>query len=115
MPLYLIYPDEPEAYQTTTEYFLGDSVLVAPVVEAGGYRRVYLPGENWWERETGKIYSGSQHLDLYVLIEQVPVFVKAGAILPLQPVSLRVGTTSRDSLILEVYAGEWGIGNRCDR
>jgi hypothetical protein len=107
-PLYLNYPEDEEAYQALTQYMLGDFVLVAPVVESGGNRSVYLPAGNWWERETGMPYSGSQHLNLFVPIDRVPVFVKSGSILPLQPVSLRVGNAPPNLLILEVYAGASG-------
>lgn len=107
-PLYLSYPEDPEAYRTPTQYFLGDRLLVAPVVEAGGYRSVYLPAGDWWERETKKFHSGPQHLNLYAPLDQVPVFAQAGTILPLQHPSLRLAANRPTSLILEVYAGASG-------
>ncbi len=107
-PLYLAYPEDEEAYQVPTQLLLGDRLLVAPVVQAGGYRPVYLPAGDWWERSTGQFYSGPTHLNLYAPLHQVPVFVQAGAILPLGEVSLRVGTTPPTTLILEVYAGAEG-------
>ncbi|MBW4488807.1 MAG: DUF5110 domain-containing protein [Trichocoleus desertorum ATA4-8-CV12] len=107
-PLYLHYPQDPAAYEQPTQYLLGDRVLVAPVVEAGGYRSVYLPDGSWWHRETSKYYLGAQQLSLYAPLAEVPVFVKAGAILPLQPVALHAGTQPPDTLRLEVYAGQVG-------
>lgn len=107
-PMYLVYPEDPQAYQVPTQYFLGDRLLVAPVVEAGGYRQVYLPSGVWWQRETNQSYPGNQHLHLWVPLNQVPVFVRAGTILPLGEVSLRVGTAPPTSLILELYAGAEG-------
>ncbi len=107
-PLYLAYPEDPEAYQVPTQFLLGDRLLVAPVVEAGGYRPVYLPDGGWWERSTGKFYSQPQHLNLYAPLDQIPVFVRAGAIVPLSDVSLRVETAPPTTLILEVYAGAEG-------
>lgn len=107
-PLYLVYPDDLEAYQTPTQYMLGDRVLVAPIVEAGGYRQVYLPEGGWWQRETYQFYPETQHIDLYVPLDSVPVFVRAGTILPLQEVSMRVATLPPTVLILEVYAGASG-------
>ncbi|OKH26118.1 alpha-glucosidase [Hydrococcus rivularis NIES-593] len=107
-PLYLNYPKDEEAYQALTQYMLGDFILVAPVVESGGNRSVYLPAGNWRERETETPYSGCQHLNLFVPIDRVPVFVKSGSILPLQPVALRVGNAPPNLLILEVYVGASG-------
>lgn len=107
-PLYLAYPEDKEAYQVTTQFLLGDRVLVAPVVEVGGSRSVYLPEGGWWERSTGNFYSGVQHLNLFIPLDQIPIFVRAGAILPLSEFSRRVGTTPPTTLILEVYAGAKG-------
>jgi hypothetical protein len=106
--MYLAYPEDKESYQVPTQYLLGDRLLVAPVVEAGGYRSVYLPTGGWWERSTGQFYSDSKHLKLFARLDQVPLFVRAGAILPLSEVSRRVGTAPPTTLILEVYAGAEG-------
>ncbi len=107
-PMYLAYPEDKQAYQVSTQYLLGDRLLVAPVIEAGGYRSVYLPAGGWWERSTGQFYADSQHLNLFATLDQVPVFVRAGAIVPLTEVSRRVGTAPPTTLILEVYAGAEG-------
>jgi alpha-glucosidase (family GH31 glycosyl hydrolase) len=107
-PMYFAYPEDKESYQVPTQYLLGDRLLVAPVVEAGGYRSVYLPTGGWWERSTGQFYSDSKHLKLFARLDQVPLFVRAGAILPLSEVSRRVGTAPPTTLILEVYAGAEG-------
>jgi hypothetical protein len=55
-----------------------------------------------------RFYSGQEHLNLYAPLDQVPVFVRAGAIVPLAEVSLRVETAPPTTLILEVYAGTAG-------
>jgi len=107
-PLYLAYPEDEEAYQASTQFLLGDRILVAPVVEPGGYRSVYLPAGGWWERSSGRFYAESVHLSLFVPLNQVPMFVAAGAIVPLTDVSHRVGTAAPTTLILEVYAGAEG-------
>ncbi|NES95711.1 MAG: DUF5110 domain-containing protein [Desertifilum sp. SIO1I2] len=107
-PLYLAYPEDREAYLLGTEYLFGDRILVAPVVEPGGYRIVYLPSGGWWERATHQFYAESDYLNLYTPLDCTPVFVKAGAILPLAESSLRVGTSPPETLVLEVYAGAEG-------
>jgi alpha-glucosidase (family GH31 glycosyl hydrolase) len=107
-PLYLAYPEDEKAYQVTTQFFLGDRILVAPVVEVCGYCSVYLPDGEWWERSTGQFYSGMQQLNLYVPLDRMLVFVRAGAILPLAEFSRRVGIAPPTSLILEIYGGAEG-------
>ncbi|MBC8123162.1 MAG: DUF5110 domain-containing protein [Gemmatimonadaceae bacterium] len=107
-PMYLGYPEESEAYRVPTQYLLGEGVLIAPVVEAGGYRQVWLPVGEWWARETHTRHSGPGQLDLWVRLDQVPVFVQAGTLLPLQPAGLRAGSAPSAVLVLEVYAGASG-------
>lgn len=107
-PLYLQFPEDPEAYAHPDEYFLGEDVLVAPVVEPGGLRRVWLPGGGGWWSWEGDGYYEASHLELYVPLDRVPVFVRAGAILPLAEVSARPGLAPPDPLVLAVYAGDGG-------
>lgn len=106
-PLYLAYPEDEEAYGVGTQFMLGDRILVAPVVEPGGKRSVYLPAGGWWERSTGQFYPESTHLNLFAGLNQIPLFVQAGAIVPLAE-SRRVETSPPTTLILEVYGGGEG-------
>lgn len=104
-PLYLAYPEDEQAYELGT--FLLGAILVAPVVEPGGERLVYLPTGGWWERSTGQFYPNAVHLRLFAALNQMLLFVQAGAIIALADVSSRVEIVPK-TLTLEVYGGAEG-------
>ncbi len=79
-------PDDPRAWQQEQCYFLGPSLLVAPVVEAGATTRtVYLPAGEWVDYWRGTMYSGGQEVTVPAPLEASgpPVFARAGAVIPL--------------------------------
>jgi alpha-D-xyloside xylohydrolase len=58
--LFVEYPDDPTSWLIDDEYLFGSEVLVAPSIEEGNSRRVYLPPGAWTDYQTGKIYQGAQ-------------------------------------------------------
>lgn len=84
-PTYLEYPDEPQAYAVAnSEYFYGSDVLVAPATTPGdsATTSVWFPPGRWTDYFTGKTYSGGATHDITTGLESMPVFVKAGGVLP---------------------------------
>lgn len=66
----------------------------------------YLPkGANWYDFWTGKLYKGGQNVVLTTRFDQVPMFVRAGSIVPLGPVMQYVGEKSWDNLEIRIYPG----------
>ncbi len=117
-PLYYDYPEAAEAYTAKNEYLFGDNVLVAPVVKpadpATGLvsEHIWLPPGEWIEWSSGEKLKGPVSLDRSYSIAQLPVFMKAGAILPMQPPMLYTGQRPVDPLILTVYPLENGQTSR---
>ncbi|MCC7104053.1 MAG: glycoside hydrolase family 31 protein, partial [Chloroflexi bacterium] len=82
--LALNWPDQPRAWQEEQSYTLGDDILVAPVVDEGArLRRVYLPPGGWVDFWTGQLWDGDREITADAPVERLPVFVRAGAILPM--------------------------------
>ncbi|MFJ9833347.1 TIM-barrel domain-containing protein [Streptomyces sp. NPDC101169] len=84
-PAYLEYPDEPRAYAVAdSEYFYGSDVLVAPVTTPGdsAITSVWFPPGRWTDYFTGKTYAGGTTQDITTGLDSMPVFVRAGGILP---------------------------------
>ncbi|WP_189929811.1 TIM-barrel domain-containing protein [Streptomyces sulfonofaciens] len=84
-PTYLEYPDEAQAYaRADDEYFYGSNVLVAPVTTPGdsATTSVWFPPGTWTDYFTGKTYTGGTTRDITTSLDSMPVFVKAGGILP---------------------------------
>lgn len=110
-PLYLHYPDDDAAYTHLDEYLLGDRLLVAPVTASGGLRRVYLPAGHWWTwlspgthaGSGGPLFSGSRTLTVHAPFNQIPLYSRAGTILPRQLPSLRSPLPVPERLVLDLF------------
>lgn len=82
--LVLDYPEDMEARMVDDEYLFGESMLVCPLTyEDGTSRKVYLPEGKWHHFFTGEVLEGGRSLEVYADYDEIPVFVKEGAIIPL--------------------------------
>ncbi|HUY83427.1 MAG TPA: TIM-barrel domain-containing protein [Steroidobacteraceae bacterium] len=102
-PLYLQYPDLAPAYRHTHEYFFGSEMLVAPVLAASGMRAVYLPPGRWIDFFTGKRYTGGAEFTAHYAVDETPVFVRDGALIPEQAASAYSNQKPLDPVILDVF------------
>lgn len=108
-PMVLEFPGDPETHAIDTQYMLGPSLLVAPVLEEGATKkRVYFPAglwTNWW---SGTEHGGPGWVEVSAPLERLPLFVREGTLLPLAP----TGTPAEarpDSLLLDAFPD--GDGN----
>jgi alpha-glucosidase (family GH31 glycosyl hydrolase) len=107
-PLYLEYPRLEEAYHHSREYFFGDQMLVSPVVGPQQEHSVYLPPGQWLDFFNGKRYSGGQTFTAHHAVDEIPVFVRDGALIPEQEVSRYSDEKPLDRIILNVYGSGQG-------
>ena len=105
--LYLDHPDSEACYRFD-EYLFGDSLLVAPILTPSNHRTITLPEGTWYEFETGKLLTGDQNITVFATLEQVPVFVRAGTILPRQGETVPPAQAFVGDLLLDVYPGADG-------
>ena len=104
--LWLHYPDDPVAVARSDEYLWGRDILVAPVVEKGATSRsLYLPRGNWYDFWTGEIVEGGREINRPVDLETMPLYVRAGALLPLGPVKQFTGEKVDQPLSITIYPG----------
>jgi alpha-glucosidase len=112
-PLYYDWPDADAAYTSKGEYIFGDQMLAAPVATASdkitglATENVWLPPGEWIEWPTGKHFAvadqaGSSFARNFS-IDQVPVYLRAGAIVPMQPPMRYTGEKPVDPLIVNVW------------
>ena len=107
--LVLQYQDDPNTYHLSDEYLLGDNLLVCPVTTKGALSRVvYFPEGTWYDYWSGKRYTGKRYVTVACPLRQIPLFVRAGGIIPTQPVVQYVGEKPVDTITLEVYPGAGG-------
>ncbi|WP_158940858.1 TIM-barrel domain-containing protein [Burkholderia sp. S171] len=113
-PLYLEYPDEPNAYGGT-EYLYGDALLIAPVTTAGSgtvATQVWFPPGNWVNFFTGASYSGSTDQSIQSTLMDMPAFLKAGGIVPMRSNYVDHDVSNPiDQMTLNVAAGADGTFN----
>jgi alpha-glucosidase (family GH31 glycosyl hydrolase) len=107
--LWLHFPEDPQAVSCSDQYLWGSSLLVAPVVEQGAKtRRVYLPRGAWYDFWTGERHEGAREVTKTVDLETMPLYVRAGAILPLGPVKQFTGEKIDEPLSISIYPGADG-------
>jgi alpha-glucosidase/alpha-D-xyloside xylohydrolase len=107
--LWLHYPTDPQAVKLGDEYLWGRDILVAPVVEKGARsRRLYLPAGKWFDWWSGKTEEGSRWIDRDVDLGTMPLYVRSGAILPLDPVRQFTAEKPAEPTTLRIYPGADG-------
>jgi alpha-D-xyloside xylohydrolase len=109
--LVMDFPDDLRARAINDEYLFGDAFLVAPVTEYGARSRsVYLPGAStlWYDFQTGQAYSGGRSINAAAPYERMPLFVRAGAIIPMGPVQQYVDQSPDSPITLRIYTGANG-------
>jgi alpha-glucosidase len=107
--LVLEYPNDPVALGTATQYefLLGKNFLVAPVYSDTNVRdNIYLPEGKWFDYWDGTIYNGQTTLSSYsAQLEKLPLFVKAGSIIPMYQQMNYDNEHPADTLTLDIYPG----------
>jgi len=107
--LWLHDPDDPAAVARDDEYLWGRDILVAPVFEKGATsRQLYLPRGAWHDFWTGERVEGGREITRAVDLETIPLYVRAGAILPLGPVKQYVAEKTDAPLSVTIYPGADG-------
>jgi alpha-D-xyloside xylohydrolase len=104
------YPEDRKARTLVDEYLFGDAFLVAPVTEfKARSRQVYFPGTGlWYEFSSGRTYHGGETATVDAPLERMPLFVRAGAIVPMGPVMQHVDAVKDAPLTVTVYIGADG-------
>ncbi len=104
--LWLHFPDDPKAVACGDQYLWGQSLLVAPVVEKGATtRQVYLPPGGWHDFWTGARVEGGREISRPVDLETMPLYVRAGSIVPSGPVKQFTSENVDEPLSISIYPG----------
>jgi alpha-glucosidase len=103
-PLVYFDQEDTQTHYRTDEFIFGNQILVCPILEPNSLgRRMYIPVGNWYNYWTGELVSGRKEAWVATDYDQIPVFIKAGAIIPKYPVQQYVGELEFDEITLEVY------------
>lgn len=102
--LVLNYQDDENVYEIGDQYLFGNDLMVCPVTTKGAQTRtVYLPEGDWYDWWAGKKYPGKQFINVVTPLDTMPVFAKAGAIIPLQTAMKYAGEKPVDVITLDIF------------
>lgn len=107
--LWIDWPHEPKAALVADQYLWGDHFLVAPVLEPGAtQRRVWLPEGAWWDVWSKERVEGGAEVNREVDLMTIPLYVRAGAIVPIGPVRQSTSEPVDEPITLQIYPGSDG-------
>ncbi|PYT58436.1 MAG: alpha-glucosidase [Acidobacteria bacterium] len=106
-PLFLEYPRALEFYDDNHDFLFGRDLFVAPVTtEMVDAEDISLPPGEWYDFWTGAKHKYKEQIQLRPRLDEMPLYVRAGAILPMQTIVQHTGETPEGPLQLRVYPGE---------
>jgi alpha-glucosidase (family GH31 glycosyl hydrolase) len=109
-PLAFAWPDDPKVRDDADAWLFGQWLLVSPVVGQGQTtKRIYLPAGTWTDWFTGKTYAGGQTIEVPVDAKtwrDIPLFIRDGAIIPMQPVMDYVGQHPVTTVTVQVFPSD---------
>ena len=106
-PVFLEFPDAQDYYGDDHAFFFGREFYVAPVVtEKVDAADVHLPPGEWYDFWTSAKHSSNEHIALHPSLSETPLYVRAGAVIPLQPVVQSTNEKPDGPLELLVYPGD---------
>lgn len=103
-PLVFIDQKDSETKDRDNEFLCGDHILVCPVLKEKALEsKVYLPKSQWYLYWTNEIYEGGREYEINAPLDEMPIFIKAGAIIPKYPIQQYVGEHDFDTVSLDIY------------
>ncbi|MBA4313391.1 MAG: hypothetical protein C0417_12275 [Chlorobiaceae bacterium] len=106
-PIFFDYPNDIETYWSEKEFLFGDAFLVAPVLWEGAKKReLKLPAGEWYDYWTDEKIVGPKYITVEAPIDKIPLFVKAGSIVPTQQIVQYTDQAPIDPLTLDIYPSD---------
>lgn len=105
-PLVLEYPHDEHTHNLCDQFMFGPNMIVAPIYRPSTeYRAVYLPEGIWYDYWTGERHEGGRHILAHAPLDTLPIYVKAGAIVPETALRQHTADAGWSELALHVYCG----------
>lgn len=105
-PLVMEFPNDTNVSNLSDQWLMGASLMAAPLLQPGGKRSVYLPEGRWYVFGTNTVLDGNRTMDVTAGLDVIPMYVKAGTILPLGPVIQHTSELPGGPLEVQVYPGK---------
>lgn len=110
-PLVMEFPADSTVANMEDEWLMGKGLLAAPLLNEGGKRTVYLPNDTWYDYYAGEVINGPKRITVNKALDEIPVYVRAGTILPVGPVTQYSEQVSTTPLEIHIYPGKNGSFN----
>jgi len=105
-PMLMEFPDDPKTANLSDQWMMGGSLMAAPILQAGGKRLVYLPAGHWYAFGSNLPLKGKRTMEVTAGLDDIPLYVRAGSILPLGPVIQHTSQFPGGPLELQIYPGQ---------
>ena len=106
-PLVMEFPNDPNCQNISDEWLMGPNLLAAPILENKSERTIYLPaGAQWYPFNGGSPLEGNQTITIHANLNQIPLYIRAGTILPLAPPIEHTTDLPGGPLELRIYPGQ---------
>ncbi len=110
-PLMLEFPNDKETYNNDTQFMVGENILVSPILEQGATSRsLYLPEGEWYDFWTKEKIAGGKSITVQAPIDNMPIHIKAGAIIPMQQIVQYTDEEPIDPMTFEIYSSSQAKG-----
>ena len=100
-PMILEFPEAPDTLDQ--QFMYGENLLVAPVTVDANSKSIYLPAGTWYDYFKGRVVIGNRVITKKVAINEIPVYARAGSVIPTSPNNQHAGSYSGDQLKLTYY------------
>jgi alpha-D-xyloside xylohydrolase len=110
-PLVLEFQNDPSVRHIEDEFMCGRCILVAPVMTGRNERDLYLPAGDWYDFWTGEMLTGPRWLHRECSLDMIPVYVRAGTVLPLGPVVQCTSAMGNDEYTLRIFPEAGGTAS----
>jgi alpha-glucosidase len=104
-PLVMAFPQDPKVANLSDQWLMGSGLMAAPILSANDQRSVYLPAGGWYVFDSNTRFNGHRTIVATAPLDQIPVYVREGTILPLGPVIQHTDQLPGGPLELQVYPG----------
>ncbi|MHA1131063.1 MAG: TIM-barrel domain-containing protein [Candidatus Helarchaeota archaeon] len=103
--------DDPNICNLEDQFLCGRNILVAPILTKINTRRIYIPEGIWFDYWTGEKFIGPQWITQTHELDSIPLFIRAGTILPLGPKVLCTDELTNDWILLKIYPDDKGTAS----
>ncbi len=106
-PIWWNEPENKELFAVDDEFLIGESILAAPVTKRGAaIRSVVFPAGEWFDLATNEVYIGNSVIEYPVTLDTLPIFIKAGSIIPFAPAIQHTGAIYTEPLEFRIFISD---------